>query len=152
MERQMADRNFTKVPNNLFENGRYLSPAAKLVYVVLCNFRNNKTGKTFPSYEKIMMKSGMSRNKVAAAVNELEQFYWITRKKVFIGGNHYKLTSPIEKETQQPCIWPTQDAAKQYAKQVKDEKPRYGINPWKDEQFDAYDSEMEELNDDQISF
>src|ERR1051326_4217935 len=108
----MGRGNFTKVENYIFQEGRYLTPNAKLVYIVLCSFRNNKTGKTFPSYGKIMEKSGLGRNKVADALYELERFYWITRKKVFIGGNHYSLQYPwnVQRGLSREC--PTKDEAK----------------------------------------
>jgi hypothetical protein len=151
LERQMASGNFTRVDNYIFEEGRYLTPAAKLVYVVLCSFRNNKTGKTFPSYDKIIAKSGLGRNKVAAALNELEHFHWISRKKVFIGGNHYRVSWPVDNEYRLPSICPTKQAAKEYAQMVKDTKPHYGTSPWEKDDVDEYD-EPEELDDDQIPF
>ncbi len=142
---------FVRVPTFLFEDGEYLTPDAKLIYIVLLSFTNNKTGKTFPSYEKIMMRSRMGRNKLAAALNELEHFLWITRKKVFIGGNHYKLDRPHNKNGT-PVFWPTKEAAQRYAIEVKKDKLRYGWNPWeKEEPYPPY-TEREDLDDGEIPF
>jgi hypothetical protein len=149
MERQMGKGNFTKVDNYIFEEGRYLTPNAKLVYIVLLSFRNNKTGKTFPSYDKIMAKSGLSRNKVAAALNELEYFLWISRKKVFIGGNHYYVAYPADKEYKLITEWPSKEVAKEYAQKVKDNKRRYGVNPWCEEEPPAYTGKPERLDDEE---
>lgn len=142
---------FTKVENYLFEEGKYLTPAAKLVYVVLRSFRNNKSGRTCPSYEKIMVRSGLSRNKVADALHELEYFSWMSRKKVFIGGNHYDFLYPWNVNSRLPREWPTKQAAKEYAQMIKDTKPRYGTNPWENEEVEEYD-EPDELDDSEIPF
>jgi hypothetical protein len=145
----MVRGTFTRVENYIFEEGRYLTPAAKLVYVVLCSFRNNKTGKTFPSYKKIMAKSRLGKNKVAAALNELEHFIWITRKKVFIGSNHYWFLYPWNVQPGLPREWPTKEEAKEYARLVRERKPHYGTKPW-DEEDEApeYDDEQEYSDDD----
>lgn len=152
MERQMAKGTFTRVDNYLFEQGRYLTPEAKLVYVVLCSYRNNKTGKTFPSYEKIQERSGLGRNKIAAALRELEYFYWISRNKAFTSSNHYYLSNPVDTEYKQPAECPTKEAAMKYAKEVRANKKRYGKNPFEEEQDSKYVEEEEYLDDDQIPF
>jgi Helix-turn-helix domain len=140
---------FTKVENYLFEEGKYLTPTAKLVYVVLCSFQNNKSGKIYPSYEKIMARSGLGKNKVAAALNELHAFGWITRRKVFIGGNHYELLYPWNKQPGLPREWPTKVEAKEYAQFVRERKPHYGTKPWDEEdEVHDYDGEQEYSDDD----
>ncbi|MDT7807997.1 MAG: Helix-turn-helix domain [Acidobacteriota bacterium] len=151
MERQMAEGTFTRVDNYIFKEGKFLTAEAKLVYVVLCSYRNNKTGKTCPSYDKIRDRSGLSRNKVAAALNELEHFHWVSRKKVFKGGNHYHVSWPVDNEYKLPSTCPTEQAAKQYAQMIKDTKPRYGTSPWDSDAVEEYD-DPEELDDDQIPF
>lgn len=87
-------KNFVQVPFELFENGIYLSERAKVVYITLISFRNKKTSKTYPSYEKIMKRSGLNKDQVAAALNELEYFGWIERKKGFQSVNNYTLMYP----------------------------------------------------------
>jgi hypothetical protein len=147
----MGRGNFTRVDNYIFEEGKYLTPEAKLVYVVLCSYRNNKTGKTFPSYDKIMARSGLGKNKVAAALNELHAFSWIRRRKVFIGGNHYELLYPWNVQPGLPREWPTKEEAKEYARMVRERKPRYGTKSWDKEDVEEYD-EPEELDDDDVPF
>ncbi len=44
---------FVGIPQKLFHLGRYLTPEAKWIYATLCSFTNNKTEKTFPSYEHL---------------------------------------------------------------------------------------------------
>ena len=87
-------KNFVQVPFELFENGVYLSERAKVVYITLISFRNNKNSKTYPSYQKIMERSGLNKDQVAAALNELEYFGWIERKKGFQSVNNYTLMYP----------------------------------------------------------
>lgn len=72
---------FVMVSFDLLERGRFLTVAAKWLYVVLRSFRNEKTGATFPTYEKIMRRGGLSRNAVAKGLAELEHFGWIERVK-----------------------------------------------------------------------
>ena len=147
----MATGNFTKVENYLFEEGKYLTGDAKLVYVVLCSFRNNKSGRIYPSYEKIVDRSGICRNRVAAALNELEAFRWMTRKKAFKGGNQYDLWYPWNVKPDLPKEWPTKEEAKHYDKMIRERKPRYGTKPWDEEDVEEYD-EPEELDDDDVPY
>ena len=87
---------FTRVPNEIFELGRYLTVKAKFVYIALCSFRNNTTGATFPSYAKIKERSGLKRNEdVSKAITELEQFGWLEKNRRFNQSTDYKLGIPI---------------------------------------------------------
>lgn len=97
---------FTRIPNALFERGSYLTVKAKLVYVALCSFRNNKTGATFPSYNKIKERSGLTRNEdITKAITELGQFGWLEKNRRFNKSNDYKLVIPVE-------VRPTKEDAK----------------------------------------
>lgn len=81
---------FMKVPKELVYEGRCLSVKAKWVYATLVSFKNIKTGKTFPSYEAIMKRSGIRRKQdIADALAELEHFRWITRSRNFSKSNDY---------------------------------------------------------------
>jgi hypothetical protein len=90
----LANRNhfgkFAKVPMELFYEGRYLSLKAKWVYATLVSFKNGKTGRTFPSYNAIMKRSGINRRQdIADALEELEHFNWITKTRHFSKANDY---------------------------------------------------------------
>lgn len=92
---------FAKVPMELFYEGRHLSLEAKWVYATLVSFKNNKTGKTFPSYEAIMKRSGITRRQtIADALKELEHFNWIIRRKKVGKSNSYFVGEcPVERTT-----------------------------------------------------
>lgn len=85
---------FVKVSTDLLNRGKYLTPAAKWLYVALRSFKNVKDGRTFPSYKKIMGRSGLSRNAVAKGLAELERWGWIVRQKTEGGNNYYKFYYP----------------------------------------------------------
>lgn len=86
---------FARVPMELFYEGRHLSPEAKWVYATLVSFKNNKTGKTFPSYESIMRRSGITRRQtISDALKELEHFGWITRRKKVGKSTSYSVGEP----------------------------------------------------------
>jgi hypothetical protein len=127
----MGQEYFIKVPMYLFEQGKYLTAAAFRVYVALLSFQNQRTGKTFPAYPAIMERTGMGRNAVADALNELEQFYWIERTRKFGQSNKYKLGRPsLDGET---AVCPTQEEQLMYQQALsakKHEKRRDTVKPW----------------------
>src|SRR4051812_47136649 len=96
----LSDKNerFVKVPLEIFLGGRYLTVQAKWTYAALRSFTNNKTLLTFPGYDKLMERSGLSRNAVSKALAELEEFHWITKKKKFGKSNGYTFTFPRMKD------------------------------------------------------
>jgi hypothetical protein len=106
---------FTRVPNQMFDRGRYLTVKAKWVFATLCSFRNSKTGATFPSYPKIIERSGINRNDdISKALDELEEFGWLKRTHRFNESNWYDLSMPV-------VMRPTKEEAK-YWKQVHSRK------------------------------
>lgn len=92
-------RPFVMISHDLFERGRHLSASAKWLFVVLHMFKNHQTGKTFPSYELIMKKSGLSKNGVANGLKELEHWNWLEgdkskRANSKHGNNNYNFFYP----------------------------------------------------------
>lgn len=87
-------KGFTKADNRLFWQGVHLTSDAKWVYLTLVSFRNSKTKATFPSYDKLMERSGLTRVRVSRAIAELEHFHWIGKEKRFNESNRYDLTYP----------------------------------------------------------
>jgi DNA-binding transcriptional regulator GbsR (MarR family) len=86
---------WTKLENRLFWQGRYLTANAKWIYATLRSFMNNDTGRTFPSYDAIVERSGLSRPKVAEGLRELEYFNWIAKHKRFSKSTNYTVSYPI---------------------------------------------------------
>lgn len=89
--RDTVDDKFTKIPRYFIERGRYLTPPAKWVFVVLKTFENNKTKEIFPSHATIEELSGLSRKAVSAALKELEHFLWIKRDKTERKSTSYQI-------------------------------------------------------------
>lgn len=86
---------FTKIENRIFTQGRFLTSDAKVAYMTLKSFQNSESGLCFPSYDKIIERSNLSRPKLSLALAELEQFRWIKKTKRFSGSTHYELTHPL---------------------------------------------------------
>lgn len=91
---EQTDERFVKVPFHLLERGRFLTPKAKWIYVVVRSFQFNGSGTSFPSYPAIMERSGLSRASVARALAELEHFGWIGRDKKHGGSTTYVFFFP----------------------------------------------------------
>ena len=129
---------FTKADNRLFWQGVHLTVDAKWVYVTLVSFRNSKTNATFPSYDKIMERSGLTRVRVARAIAELEHFDWIAKNKRFNGSTHYHVSYPnvykvgsngerVGLSDDQTC--PTKDEAERWAKRHKRQRTTVFLAP-----------------------
>lgn len=58
---------YTKLPNQMFE----LKPLDKLIYLSIKRFKNNKTGKCFPTIETISRVSGASYKIVIKTIQKL---------------------------------------------------------------------------------
>ncbi len=115
---------------------------------------NNDTKKMFPSYDAIMERSGLTRPKVAAAQRELEQFYWITKRKRFSESTKYHLSYPTRLDKSQDILAPDQTAptkeeAASWAKKIREERNLKDANRWRKAQ-EAIDrkraAETEECN------
>ena len=94
-------RNFFKqygpyimVPISVYERGRWLSSRAKLMWAVLKSFENRKNKQIFPSYDKLQERSGLSRGSISLALEELETFGWLKKRKRFGHSTVYKLLIP----------------------------------------------------------
>lgn len=107
---------FTGVTNLLFSLGVHLTPQAKWIYTTLSSFRNSGTGRTYPSYEKIMERSGMSRNAVAKGLKELENFHWVTKQKNFGKSTNYNISSPVWVDGNCDLPIPTKEMASDWKK------------------------------------
>lgn len=84
----------TRIPNVLFSRGRYLTPQAKWIYATLQSFWNYDSGQIFPSYPKIMERSGLTRPAISKALKELEHFGWIIKQRRFSKSTDYDLVDP----------------------------------------------------------
>lgn len=78
--RDTVEDKFIKVPRYFIERGRYLTPQAKWVWVVLKYFENYRTKQIFPSHSTIEELSGLSKTAVSKALKELEEFLWIIKQ------------------------------------------------------------------------
>lgn len=120
---------FAKLPMELFYEGRYLTQKAKWVYATLVSFKNNKTGATFPSYEKIMERSGINRKgDITDALNELERFGWIDRTRRFGQSNDYLVECPVvtlEDGTTFRPIRPTPVEAENWKNSLRKKNEKY---------------------------
>lgn len=89
------EEGFTMIENEIFTQGRFLSADAKVAYITLKSFQNAETGLCFPAYDKIIERSGLTRPRLADALEELTQFNWLTKKKRFSGSTYYKFETPL---------------------------------------------------------
>jgi len=55
----------------------------KIVYSVLCAYKNNQDGTCFPSHKTIAQKSNCSLRKVIEVINSLEQYGLIEKQHQF---------------------------------------------------------------------
>jgi DNA-binding transcriptional regulator YhcF (GntR family) len=88
-----------------------LTPLQKTVYMILCTYRNNKTGEAWPSKETIAEYAGCKPNAVRTAYRALEQAGYITTTKRYVNN---KQTSnlicfpTLKPNTQQQTTTPKQ--------------------------------------------
>lgn len=85
---------FRPAPMYLYERGKYLSADAKLVYIVLISFKRDANGLCCPSYESLMERTSLSRDRLRKALNELDRFGWIKRMNIVGSSNHYEVVQP----------------------------------------------------------
>ena len=67
-----VNRRFIAMPDFLNLTKENLKTIDILTYVTVRSFHNSKNGKCYPSYEKIMERSGMSRGTIASSIKRLE--------------------------------------------------------------------------------
>lgn len=67
-----ANRRFVAMPDFLKLKEQNLKTLDVLIYVTIRSFHNSTTGKCYPSYEKIMDRSGLSRGFIADSIKRLE--------------------------------------------------------------------------------
>jgi Helix-turn-helix domain len=86
---------YRPAPMYLYERGKYLPADAKLAYIVLISFMNDKLGLCDPSLKTLCERSSLSRVRLVAALNWLQHFGWIIkRRKGFSESNYYELPKP----------------------------------------------------------
>lgn len=78
---------YTKLPNQMPE----LEPLDKLIYLSIKRFKNNKTGKCFPTIETISRVSGVSYKVVVKTIQKLVNLKYIQINKV--GRQNYYIFS-----------------------------------------------------------
>lgn len=101
---------FVAVPYEFIERGVNLTAKARVMFLVLRSFTNETTDKTFPAYNAIKARAGHGfrrQEDVADALNELERFGWMRRKRNGARSNDYELTKPR-------TVSPTPEEAKQW--------------------------------------
>lgn len=111
-------RKFVWGTDDLFARGRYLTTSAKWLYVVIRSFQNQPT---FPDYEAIMERGGMTRATIAKGLRELEHWGYIARARTYGKANVYEFRSPvvINRGTGEDQYHPTLAQAKEYVKTQK---------------------------------
>jgi hypothetical protein len=67
-----VNRRFVAMPYFLNLDKQNLKTLDTLIYITIRSFHNSSTGLCYPSYEKIMEKSGLSRGFVADSIKRLE--------------------------------------------------------------------------------
>ncbi len=68
--------------NKLVLDHPYLKASAKLVYLALAYFSNNKTQKAFPSIKTIMGMTGLgSRTTIVKSIKKLEEYHFIKAER-----------------------------------------------------------------------
>ena len=70
--------------NKLVLNHPYLTSSAKVVYGALAYFADNKTQKSFPSFETLSQLTHLKRITVIKAVRQLEDYYFIKTQKMLL--------------------------------------------------------------------
>jgi hypothetical protein len=82
----------------IIQNGTWakMSLAAKAAYPVIKSYCNSENGAAFPSYETLSAKSGLSRQSVTKALDELSKLDLITAKKAVGKATVYSLKETFE--------------------------------------------------------
>lgn len=86
--------NFTAIPNSIIEMGRELGPDAIALFVVL-RFHSGRNQTSFPSYDTIQDRTGLTRRRIAIAIRKLESSGLLERKRRFGASTVYILKMPI---------------------------------------------------------
>lgn len=89
------EEGFTMIENRILTQGWLLTSDAKVAYLATKSFMNQKTGLCYPSYDKIMERSGLTRPRLANALAELEEFGWLRKVKRFSGSTYYSFGTPV---------------------------------------------------------
>lgn len=98
----MRDKNFTKVPNELFQlytqipgfTGEHV-----LMYVVLTSYYNDEKGYAFPDQDELKLRLNCGINKVGKIAKKLKDVGLIDYKRRHAGGNYvYFINPPIKEE------------------------------------------------------
>lgn len=85
---------FTVLPNLFIEGWKELSDAARLLFVVLRYHTNEEKEYAWPSYDQLQNLTGWGRSKISAAIQELEKYGWLERRKRFGSSVQYVLKRP----------------------------------------------------------
>jgi len=90
---------FAAIPHTFIEGSKHLSLHARWLFVALMYYRNNKTGKAFPTYDTLGRLTGMSKNMISKGIKELEneeqEWVWLDREKRFGSSTIYWVLLPI---------------------------------------------------------
>lgn len=98
----MNDRNFTKVPNELFQlytqipgfTGEHV-----LMYTVLLSYYNDEYGYAYPDQVELRKRLNCGINKVGRLAKKLKDVGLIDYKRRYAGGNYvYYVKQPIKDE------------------------------------------------------
>ena len=132
-EKYKYRQGFAKVDVVFLEFGKYLTQAAKIVFVTLKSFSHGDDI-VFPSLTTIEHRSGLSRPTVSEAINELEEFHWVTkltpddpRFDPDIPNNQYELNTPVWRidGVRHFCQTPTKEQAVARKKAKKEARFKY---------------------------
>ena len=98
----MGDRNYTKMPNELFQlytripgfNGDHA-----LMYAVLTHYHNDTYGYAFPPQDELAERLNCGINKVGRLARKLDEVGLVEYKRRYAGGNYvYYVKPPIKDE------------------------------------------------------
>jgi len=91
--RNFKDGNWAWFNKEIFEDQR-LRPIEKLTYLALTYFANNETQACFPSIQKLVEITGLSRRSIFKAIKRLEELGYIHIERHQGGSSTYYLLDP----------------------------------------------------------
>jgi len=101
LEDRQKDKNFSKLYHEIIKNGLWarLSNPAIRVYGVILIYAHYKTGWSYPTVKTLSRLSGVNKNLISRAIQELESFGLIrknkTKKKFFFRNSYQIIPHPL---------------------------------------------------------
>lgn len=126
----MEKKDFFVMPHAIIDSGLWslMKPSEKAVYSVLCRYRNYKTGYCFPGIKLISEKSGIHKNRVCAAVQQLCVYGLIRKKRAPRGLKFRNIYNVILNPKLDPTTLP-QNADKKCKDRYREKSGKFGVTP-----------------------